>query len=198
MSVGEMIGLLLATGVVGGAVGAAVTTALVGRRRAAEDCSRQQVDVLGRWLAARITLGRVSASFVAAFRSLAAEPTDSDYFSLRTEEAQRARTQWCEAVGELDLAEASLRAWIPSSLVDGRNECFERVSAEVLRVAIDGKEPELDRLMKELQSADRSAAKFVEETSAILRPPPPWMTGERLLGRLALQVRRIVGHWARG
>ena len=117
MTDGEAIGLAIMAGILGGVFGAGVTAmycAFRDRVSAARVCRR---DTIAQWLAARMMLGRASLSFVAAFRSLAAEGRESRYFSLRQDESQRARAQWCAAAETLDLAEAKLRAWTSSAAV---------------------------------------------------------------------------------
>ena len=76
MSVAEVVGLLLTAGLLGGTVGAAVVVWSTTRRQRARQKRVDLRDAYARWLAGRMTLSRASASFVAAFRSMAAETRD--------------------------------------------------------------------------------------------------------------------------
>ncbi|MEK7757675.1 MAG: hypothetical protein AAB385_10740, partial [Planctomycetota bacterium] len=151
MSWDEIVGLALTAALIGGAVGA-VLAALVARsgvalaeRRAGlilaeplKGGSADATQTYARWLAARLTFSRASASFVAAFRALAVERRDSPQFPLRLEEAQRARVSWSEASRDLDFAEAMLLTSVHDPAIDQRLGEFEHVSAEALRAVVAG------------------------------------------------------------
>jgi hypothetical protein len=175
MSTGEVIGLAVAAGLVGGLIGAIVIAVLQTRRQDRFGVKARRIDAYARWLAARLALSRASLSFVSAFRVLAAEPRDSTYFALRTEEAQRVRSQWCDAVREVDLAEATLIAWAEDPSLPLRLEQFDRVGVGALRRAVAGSDEDVDALVNRLHESDQRAAEFVgQATGHLLSDRPAW------------------------
>ena len=197
MSMGEIIGLALTAGLLGGLAGAALVGVMLRRHRDAHARRVRRVEAFTRWLAARMTLSRASVSFVAAFKALAAAPPDSIHFPLRMEEAQRVRAQWSEATRELDLAEASLRAWMDSSGERKRLAAFDRIGADRLRAAIDGDEREVDQLLQALSCADRSAIEFFEQVVEASDNAGRGAVFVDLLSGTATQVGRVVDGWSR-
>jgi hypothetical protein len=189
-----MIGLLLTVALFA-AVGSAVVTAVAGRRagRVADQRARR-MDAYAQWLAACMGLNRSSASFVAAFRALAAEDRDSKYFALRQEEAQRARTDWCSAQGELERAEAALVVWSEDPSVRERLACGAPVAPEELQSAINGGQGDLDAFMQRLRSADARAAEIARRATRTHTRRDPL---RELSERLAVFVATIVEQWGR-
>lgn len=198
MSVGEIIGLALTAGLLGGLAGAALVGVMLRRHRDAREQRRRRVEASARWLAARMNLSRTSVSFVAAFKALAAARPESIYFPLRMEEAQRVRAQWSEAARELDLAGASLRVWLDSSGERRQLSGFARIGADRLRVAIDGDEHEVDELLQALNLADRAAIEFVEHMVETFDKAGRGALFVDLLTRTATQVGGVVDGWSRG
>ena len=195
MSWDETIGLMLSVALLSGVVGAALAAGFVRRREAREADRAREADAYVRWLAARLTLSRASVSFVAAFRALAAERRESAYFSLRSEEAQRARAFLCEAASALDLAEATLITTISDPNLQTQIASFERCTAEALRTAINGDQATVDALVQQLRAADQRAVELVRATTAsIRRNTSSWC--ERL-GLLARPIQSVVDRWSR-
>ena len=196
MSTGELIGLSLTAGLLAGVISAAAVAWVVLRQQGAQETRSFQIDAYARWLAGRLTLSRASVSFVAAFRALGAEPRGSAYFSLRAEEAQRARACWGDAVREVDVAEAALLVWDQSPTLPGQLACLPRVEARELRATIDGDEANVDEFAQRMRAADQAAILFVRRQTA-----PPNSAGAptfaRLVIRTARQIQSIVDRWAR-
>ncbi len=190
----EIIALAAAAGFGAGMLGAVpIALAITRGQRSARQRDRL-IDAYARWLAARMTLTRTSGSVVAAFRALAAERRDSPYLSLRHEETQRARAQWCDAMGLLDQAEAELILCNPNGSAREDLARFPRVRAEALRRAINGNEADAERLVRGLRSSDRQAIDFVQTTTArvLAGRSHGW-------GRLMTTARRlesILGQWS--
>ncbi len=196
MSWDETVGLMLSVALLSGVVGAALAAGFVRRREARETDHARVVEAYARWLAARLTLSRASLSFVAAFRALAAERRESTYFSLRTEEAQRARALWCETSRDLDLTEATLLTTISDSGFPAQIGALERVSAEVLRAAINGAPAAFDGLVQQLRAADQRAVEFARAAAASSRRGgSPW---RGRLGLFARPIQSVVHRWSRG
>lgn len=193
MSTDEIVGLILTTALFSG-VGGVVLTAMIaaGRDRMAGIRARR-MDAYARWLAARWTLTRASISFVAAFRALAAENRKSDYFGLRRHEAQRARSAWCDAIQELDCAEAALVTWSADPSIREHLAQFQAVPPDTLREAINSTQEDVDRLSQRLREADGHAAEFVRAATADTRargsPHRAWFT------RVGSYIESIVDHW---
>ena len=196
MSVGEIVGLLMTAGLFGGAVGAAAVAWGMTRRERARQKRMDLRDAYARWLAGHMTLSRASVSFVAAFRSLAAATRDSVYFSLRVEEAQRARASWCDAMRELDLAEASLRTHVPASVIREQLTRFKRVAPAALRAAIDASEGDAHQFVQSLRVADLAAIQFVEQAAAEIDRPagPRFVRG--IISKTAAYLEKIVDGWS--
>lgn len=195
MSWDEIVGLTLMAALIGGVVGAAI--ALVARSGAAlAERLEHTTRTYARWLAARLTFSRASASFVAAFRALAAERRDSPRFPLRMEEALRARVSWSEASRDLDYAEAMLLTSVRSPAIDRGLGEFERVSAEVLRDVVAGDSKGVEKWLQELHAADQRALDFVRGATANTHGNQPiW---RKRLARLTTPIRSIVDRWSRG
>ena len=197
MSVGEIVGLVLTAGLFGGAAGAVVVARITARRQRVFNRRTQLLDAYARWLAGHMTLSRASASFVAAFRSLAAESRDSTFFTLRVEEAQRARARWCDAMRELDLAEASLRTHAPTPVVGEQLTQFKRVEPKALRAAINGSETDADQFMQLLRAADQAAIQFVEQAAAAIDAPARPSAFRDLIVKMAVQIDTIIDSWSK-
>lgn len=195
MSTGEILGIVACGILVGAAVGAAVAALILARRERRHDREQRITDAYARWLAGRLTLSRASLSFVAAFRSLAAERPDSVYFQLRTDEVQRARADYCDAMRELDRAEADLIAWNNHSHMRDQLGRFRRVGAGELRTAINGTAAEVNRLRAVLREADVAAVAFVDAA----RKNGAWYPRRGLVRSLtadmARKVESIVDKW---
>jgi hypothetical protein len=196
MSWDETVGLMLSVALLSGVVGAALAAGFVRRREGREADHARAVEAYARWLAARLTLSRASLSFVAAFRALAAERRESTFFPLRTEEAQRARALWCETSRDLDLAEATLLTTISDSGFPAQIGALERVSAEVLRAAINGDPAAFDGLVQQLRAADQRAVEFARNATVNARRCG-WSWRERLR-LLARPIQSVVDRWSRG
>ena len=173
MSTGEVAGLMLTIGLLGVMAGAVVAALLISRSARIHERDNQRANAYAQWLAARMTLSRASASFVTAFRALAAEPRQSDYFALRQDEAQRARVAWCDAMHAVDQAEAMLVVWSDDPLIQPRLAAFPRIRPERLRTAINGDPREVDRLIWQDREAVERAATFVRNATSA----SPWFRG---------------------
>ncbi len=196
MSWDEIVGLTLTAALVGGAVGAAIS-AMVARSGAARAMRQEHTtQTYARWLAARLTFSRASASFVAAFRALATERRDSPQFPLRREEALRSRVTWSEASRDLDYAEAMLLVIVCDPAIDRKLGEFRRVSAEALRDVVAGDLKGVEEWLQELHTADQHALDFVRAATAKARGKRPiWRKG---LAHLMTPIRRMIDRWSRG
>ncbi len=189
MSTSEVVGLVVAAGLVGGLAGSMLVALIVTRITKVRDRRARRIDAYARWLAARLAVSRACVSFVAAFRSLRREPRDSTFFSLRADEAQRARAQWSTAMQELDASEAVLIAWSIHDDIGDRLAGFERVAAHTLREAINGSDEEADALSQRLRTVDRSATEFVREEVVGLGSTLRWIA---VMERVRSEIDYIV------
>ncbi len=195
MSAGEVVGLALTAGLVSGVVGAVLVAVITSQRHWDAQRHGRQIDAYAEWLAARLTLSRACESFVAAFRAIAAEPGDSAYFSLRTEEVRRARSQWCDAARQLDLAEAALLAWSTDRSIIERKVPSDRIGADALRQAINSDERDVDRLLQELRTADRLAIDYVRNATVDVDPQGRLSMWHEILAKAAAHIESIVKRW---
>lgn len=195
MSSGELIGLLATVVLLAVVAGAAAMAAVAARPGWATNARTRRIDAYAQWLAAHKTLARASTSFVAALRALAAEHRDARYFSLRRDEAQRARAAWCDAMRELDRAEASLVAWVADPSIHKQLARFQRARPAALRGAIDGDQADVERLSHELHGADELAAEFVHQ--AITQTRGERSAPRRLLARALAHAETIVHQWSK-
>jgi hypothetical protein len=196
MSLGEGIGLALTAGLIGGLVGAVLMAAITLRRNREGQRSQDTIAAYAEWLAARLALSRACGSFVAAFRSLAIEPRDGPNLALRTQEAQRARSQWCDAMRDLDLAEAALLAGglrLPS---DGKEHFSDRMNPDALRRAINGDFYEVNTLHQELRRSDRQAIEHIQRVAADLDPRGRSSVCRRILSRAEKRFESIISGWS--
>ena len=195
MSTGELVGLICTVALLAAVAGALVTAVVAGRHSRAAEIRLRRVDVYAQWLAAHFATTRASVSFVTAFRALAVVKQDSEYFSLRQEEAQRARAAWCDAMSELDRAEAALLVWSTDPSIRTHLARFERISPETLRSAIDGHRQNVARLIERLRNADDRAAEFVRAATKEARPRR--LGHGETLSRIRAYVGSIVNHLSR-
>ncbi|MHC4697622.1 MAG: hypothetical protein ACYTFA_12860 [Planctomycetota bacterium] len=195
MSSGEVAVIAVLGGLCGVLVGAATAALVISQRRQSVAQRTRLIEAYTGWLAVRMTAGRASLSFVAAFRALAAERSDSIYFPLRTDEAQRARAYWCDAMQKLDLAEAALIVLHADD--SGRDPCrqFFRVRPDALRRVINGDEADVDRLAQDLHAADRVAVDYVRNAVADAKRRPANAGIQGLFVKTFRQVRAIVDRW---
>ncbi|MCH8242774.1 MAG: hypothetical protein IH897_09215 [Planctomycetes bacterium] len=196
MAEGQTIGIVISAGVLGGMIGAVLTALYCTFRSRAGEVRAARRDAIAGWLGARMTLGRASVSFVAAFRSLAAERPQSRYTGLRQEESQRARAQWCRAAESLDLAEARLRVWLRSPEFQERLDGFERTSVESLRAAIDGDEVAVDRVLQAVLNAEREAIALAEAITAAGEPSRIAVAFRKIIDQVKEHVDSIVDGWS--
>lgn len=196
MAEGQAIGIVISVGVLGGVIGAVLTALYCTFRSRAGEVRAARRDAIAGWLGARMTLGRASVSFVAAFRSLAAERPQSRYVGLRQEESQRARAQWCRAAESLDLADATLRVWLRSPEFQERLDGFERASVESLRAAIDGDEVAVDRLAEAVLNAEREAIALAEAITAAGEPSRLAFAFRKTIDQVKEQVESTVDGWS--
>jgi hypothetical protein len=195
MSTGEIIGAVASAALLGLVIGGWVVLAQTPRRLQREQRRRVRLDAYARWLAARRSVTRASISLVAAFRSLAAEKADSRLFALRSLEAQRARSDWCEQVRELDAAESVLLVHGTAATNPPPWRCIRRVDAEGLQKAIDETDDTVRSLVLSLHQTDREAEKIVQavvEHEGAFSVDP---AAARLIGRLARWIQDITNGW---
>ena len=196
MSAGEVAGIAALAGLCGVVAGAAITVLVTSRALHGTERRGQRIDVYTRWLGARLTASRTSLSFVAAFRALAAERRDSIYFALRTNEAQRARACWCDAIQQLDLAEAALIAFGTTGPAHNPRDKFSRIGPGALRRAINGDEIDVDRLAQDLHRADRAAIDFVRHAVASGKIRGDKSRFNDMLATTSKRLKAIVDHWS--
>lgn len=194
MSSAEIVGLALTVALLGAVVGA-IVTAVAGVYRQRCGSSRRLLEGYAAWLAARKTHTRTSLSFVAAFRALAMEDRASDYFLLRRDEAQRARSIWCNALSELDRAESALLTMVAEGSVLAAIRRFPRVTPHQLREAIDGELAASDSLRAAVRRLDDRATDFViaRTHAPETRELPLTLLAGRALAFMATIVDRLGG-----
>ncbi len=194
MSVGEAAAIVVLAGLCGVVVGTTIAV-LVSERRQSSGRRTRLSEAYTLWLAARLTASRASLSFVAAFRALGAERADSVYLPLRTDEAQRARAYWCDAMQKLDLAEAALVALGANDSNRAPAGQFLRVGPDALRRTINGDETDVDRLAQYLHTADRNAIDFVRSVVGAGKAAPRDTALRSLFVQTARRLRAIVDRW---
>lgn len=182
---------------VGMAMGAALC--IIGWSFRSEGALRRKsaIDAYAGWLAARLTLSRTTLSFVASFRALAAEPADSAYYPLRTNEAQRARQDWCDGMKDLDRAEATLIAWSKDPDICTKLAQFDRIGSDLIRRAINRDTAGVTELLAHFRQTDRDAIQFVRSEADVSRIKSVTGSLATLLGRSSEAVGSIVEGWSR-
>jgi len=195
MGTGEVVGLAVAAGVIGGAIGAlpAVLISIRTKRSAAERI--RKVEIYSRWLGAHKCVCRSAMSFAAASRALADQHCDSAYYALRCEEVQRARTKLCDAMQVLDLAEAELMVWRTAGHGHDDVALPGRLAAIELGRAINGDGSDLERLARQARDADRAAVEFVR--SAFGGSGDRRAFSVRYLRRTLAGVAATVARWSK-
>lgn len=195
MSISEIVGLVLTVASLAAAVSVMATLVILMRRDRHAEVRLRRVDAYAQWLAGRKAVTRASLSFLAAFRALAAERRDSQYFSLRRDEAQRTRAAWSDSMRELDRAEAALLAWSADPSIHEKLAQLKRVSPEALHKAISGHQQDVDQLTRQLRAEDQDAAKLVRAATTTARGPGP--RGPGTLARVTAYTQSIVDHWTK-
>jgi hypothetical protein len=165
------------------------------RRLRNDELWMRRRDAYAQWLGTQMALPRVCLSFVSAFRTLANEPRESRYFTLRLEEAQRARQSWCDAMSEMDRAEAKLVVWADDVDVRKKFDELGCVTPVMLRQAINGDECGVRELRDVLEHRVERARRWVQDAVRDTR-------GERApigetISRCTSYVRTIMDRWSR-
>lgn len=197
MSTGELVGLVATALLLGLLIGGSAVLASAPRRIQRERRRTARLGAYAQWLAARRSLTRASISLVAAFRSLAAEQAHSRFFGLRAAEAQRARSDWCDRVRDLDGAEAAL---LVHGDVPNSNPAWcllNRVDADALQAAIDGTDHQVRSLISTLLRTDREAEEIVHLIVEGERSNSVDSAVSILIVRLARWIQRITEGWQR-
>lgn len=189
MSAAELIGLIITAGLLGGAITAAVTLTLAIKRGQSESPRPNPNDAYEQWLGARLTLSRVSISFVMAFRSLARESKESPYHELRTQEAQRARNQWSQAKTQCERALTAVIVQHSDPDIVSAIQAMDTVDAGELRSAINGSPLGVQHLRDRLDLQDQNAIRWVQQNSR--HSPSPI----DLLLRPVIYLQNIINHW---
>ncbi len=195
MSAGEMAGLVVLAGSCGLVAGVTAAALVFGRQLRGTERQPRRVEAYTNWLGAHLTASRASLSFVAAFRALDAERSDSVYFALRTAEAQRARAYWCDAMQRLDAAEAALIVLGATDPECNSPEGFIRVRPDALRRAINGDEGDVDELAQRLYAEDRVAIGFVRSTIAAGKITAKRSVFGEVLVDAGKRFKAIIGRW---
>lgn len=189
MSAGELIGIIITAVLLGGAITAAVTLTLAIKQGRAGSPRPNQNDANERWLAVRLTLSRVSISFVMAFRSLAKETKESPYYALRTQEAQRARDQWSQAKTEYERALAAVIVQSTNPSIVATLKSMDIVDASELRSAINGSPLTVQKLRDRLDQQDQNAIRWVQQING------PTQSPMELLLKPVRYLQNIIQHW---
>ena len=196
MTAGQIACLVLSAALIGAVGGAWLATIIISLKAGTGVVQRRRLDAYAEWLSAWRTLSRASLSFVAAFRALAADPRQSPYHTLRQDEAQRSRAAWCEAMAQLDKAEAHLLVWSDDPEIRERMGSLDRPTPECLRAAINGEQELTDRLRDRLRADDERAMTQVHAHSLGSRDEPSRLFA--MIRRGAGFLQAIVDQWSRG
>ncbi len=195
MSIGEVVGLLMTAAVLAAVTGACFYNLAAKRSRRVDELWIRRHDAHAYWLGTQMALSRACLSFVAAFRTLAKESRESRYFTLRLEEAQRARQSWCDAMSDVDRAEARLVIWSDDADIRKKIGELGRVTPATLRQAINGNECRVRELRDALEQRVEEAHGWVQYAVCDTR-------GERAaisetIERCTSYVRTIMDRWSR-
>ncbi len=199
MAEGEVATWVVLAGVLGGIAGAGVVALIVlvvnWRTDSAGRRNRHQ-EIISRWLAARLTATRSAKSVVAAFRSLSlVKPVSSDH-SLRVEEMQRARADWCDAMRELDRAESEMIVLGLDDSIGLAKVMSDRISVDALRVAIHGSPQDVSALHEALEKSDEEVRAHVKLVISSKRFFEGGFGSIRKLGVLCWPFARLIDRWA--
>lgn len=195
MSIGEVVGLLLTATVLAAVTGACFYQLTARRRRRADESWIRRRDAYAHWLGIHMALSNASLSFVAAFRALAKEPGESRYFTLRLQEAQRARQAWCTAMSEMDRVEAMLVVWSDDADVRKKIGELGRVTPVALRRAIHGDEGGVSELRALLEHRVEQAHGWVQSAMRDTRCQRTRFS--EAIERCTRYVRMIMDRWSR-
>lgn len=162
MSAGELIGLIVTIGLLCTLITATVILVLSIRQHPQPAKHDSSTEAYERWLAARLSLSRASMSFVMAFRSLAAESKESPHYSLRMQEAQRARSHWVATRSELDHAIAAIIVRSKDPTIPDQLNKLDTLDAVLLRGTINGIPKEVQQFRDRLCTIDRDSIRWVQ------------------------------------
>lgn len=168
MTSSELIGYSLTIALLGIAIGV-FTSWLISSRAHFNDRASWQ-EAWQRWLAARLRLTRTSLSFVTSFRALASTRKNDHYYSLRCDEAQRTRADWCAAMTELEQAQAALTVRCQSTMLYEQVSQIRGVSATQLRQAIHGNVEHVQKFALQLRGLDDTAVSLTRMNTTLSAP----------------------------
>lgn len=202
MSAGELIGLIVTVSLLCAVITALIILILSIRQNQPTSQYDPANKALEQWLASRLTMSRVSLSFVMAFRSLASESKESPHYPLRIQEAQRVRGQWCDARRELDRARASLIVHHHEPAIDDQIKAFDIIGAEELRRAINGNPEIVQQVRDRLNQLDRDSIQWIRSSvqASTLQNFSGSITSHFIYHHLLQSIRylqSIIKHWNR-
>lgn len=195
MSEAEIVGLVLTAALLSATAGIGLALVLHARVSSASSRRVRQMDAHADWLAARLSLTRISLDYVHALRALKASVRAAGAVALRRDEAHHARTAFHESTVRLDRAVSGLVVWSDEPDVFDRVRELERLSSEGLRAAIDGDDHGVEDFIRQVQEVDRQAVELVSRSTA--RTPRSRFKADHGVARLAAFLSSIVDHWAR-
>lgn len=169
MTAAEIFGTLLTALLLGTLNGALLAKAWQERRRRVRGLREQQINAYRDWLAAQKVLTRTSLALVASYRSLTSTDSETATQYLKRRMFLQTRSNWNDAISDLDRAEASLVVWCeePGTVQELSN--MTQSAKQIVQVVFQRDPGNLDALVDELRTRDEQAVAFVQSVAKKIR-----------------------------
>lgn len=193
MTAAEIFGTLLTALLLGTLNGALLAKAWQERRRRVRGLREQQINAYRDWLAAQKVLTRTSLALVASYRSLTSTDSETATQYLKRRMFLQTRSNWNDAISDLDRAEASLVVWCeePGTVQELSN--MTQSAKQIVQVVFQRDPGNLDALVDELRTRDEQAVAFVQSVAKKIRLRRDGLM--HILDRLIRSFQSMVNRW---
>lgn len=193
MTAAEIFGTLLTALLLGTLNGALLAKAWQERRRRVRGLREQQINAYRDWLAAQKVLTRTSLAFVASYRSLTSTDSETATQYLKRRMFLQTRSNWNDAISDLDRAEASLVVWCeePGTVQELSN--MTQSAKQIVQVVFQRDPGNLDALVDELRAKDEQAVALVRSVTEKIHLRHDGLV--HILDRLITSFESIVNRW---
>lgn len=193
MTAAEIFGTLLTALLLGTLNGALLAKAWQERRRRVRGLREQQINAYRDWLAAQKVLTRTSLALVASYRSLTSTDSETATQYLKRRMFLQTRSNWNDAISDLDRAEASLVVWCeePGTVQELSN--MTQSAKQIVQIVFQRDPGNLDALVDELRTRDEQAVAFVQSVAKKIRLRRDGLM--HILDRLIRSFQSMVNRW---
>ena len=193
MTAAEIVGTLLTALLLGTLNGALLAKAWQERRRRVRGLREQQISAYRDWLAAQKVLTRTSLAFVASYRALTSTDSETTTQDLKRRMFLQTRSNWNDAISELDRAEASLVVWCDEPETTQAFSKMTRSAKQIVQIVFQRDPANLDALIDDLRAQDEHAVALVQSVTERNRLRHDGLI--HILDRLITSFQSMANRW---